>query len=112
MNNLESKIKTMFPNENIEVIQYLTMREPAIVKCKNCNTVYSLKRAENFVRTGKKCICKKCINNGSGGRLTLQDFQEKLNKKFPNEKLKAIKYTLRNEEAIVKCLTCGNIYTL
>jgi hypothetical protein len=112
MNNLERRIKERFPNENIEVLHYTRMKEPAEVKCLNCGSVYQLKSAENFIRASKKCICSKCVNNGSGGRLTLEQFQEKINKKYPNERLKALNYTLKDKPASIQCLKCGNIYTL
>lgn len=113
MNNiLQKRINEKFQNENIEVLDYSTMKTSATVKCLKCGNIYTLKRAENFIRKNKVCICTHCINNGSGGRLTLKDFQEKLNIKYPNENLKALKYTLKDKPATVKCLKCGNIYTL
>lgn len=112
MNNLQKKINNLFPNEKIEVIHYTIMKEPATIRCLNCNTEYTLKRAENFIRPGKKCVCKKCINNGSGGRLTLEKFQEKINNKYQNEKLQVLKYTLKDEECSIKCLKCNSIFTL
>lgn len=112
MNNLEKKISERFPNENLSVLSYQTMKEPAIVKCNNCNTVYELQKAENFIRNSKKCICRKCINNGSGKRNSLEDFQKQINKKYPNEQLEVINYTLRNEKCSIKCLKCNSIFTL
>lgn len=112
MNNLQKRINEMFPNENLEVLEYSIMKNPASVRCLKCNSIYTLKKAENFVRKGKKCICTRCVNNRSGGRLTLKDFQEKLNNKYPNENIKALKYTLKDKPATVKCLKCGNTYTL
>lgn len=112
MNNLMKKIKERFPEENIEILHYTIMKEPASVKCLTCDTIYELSAAENFVRKSKKCICKKCINNHTGGRLSLKDFQEKINLKYPNEKLEVIEYTLTKEPCKIKCLKCGNIYSL
>lgn len=43
-------------------------------------------------------------------RLTLKDFQERLNKTHPQESLKAIFYETREKDAKVQCLTCGKIY--
>lgn len=110
MNILETRIKDRFPNEDITVLNYTIMKEPATVRCNICGSEYTLKKAENFVRADKKCICRKCVNNHSGGRLDLSDFQEKINKKYINEKLKLLSYTLSHESCDVQCLKCGNIY--
>lgn len=112
MNNLEKRIKEIYPNEDITVVNFTIMKEPATVKCNRCGNQYELKKAENFLRKGKKCICKKCINNKSGGRLSIEDFQDKINILYPNEKLKVLNYSLKNEKCSIKCLKCGNIYTL
>lgn len=112
MNLLEKRIKEKYPNEDIEVIQYTKMADPATVKCKKCGNKYTLARADNFLRKNKKCICKSCINNGSGGRLTLENFQEKINKKYPEENIKVLSYSLRKNPCTVQCLTCGKIITL
>lgn len=42
--------------------------------------------------------------------LSLKEFQNKINEVHPKEKLKAIKYFKRTEDATVECLTCGSIY--
>ncbi len=112
MNILQERINSCFPDEKIEVLEYTIMKEPAKVKCLNCNNEYQMSKAENFVRKGKKCICKKCVNNGSGGRLNVNSFQKKIDEKYPNEKLQVLNYTLKNEPCSIKCLTCGNIITL
>lgn len=112
MNNLEKKIKEKFPEEDIEVISFTIMKEPAKVKCKKCNTEYQLKRAENFVKSDKKCICRNCVNNKSGGRLSLEEFQKQVKEKYPNERLQVLNYTINKEECTIKCLKCNNTYTL
>lgn len=110
--NLQTRINEKYPEEKIEVLEYTTMKEPAKVKCLSCGTEYSLMKAENFIRKGKNCICKKCINNHSGGRLDVESFQAKIDKKYPDEKLKVLNYTLKNEPCSIQCLTCKKIITL
>lgn len=112
MNLLEKRIKEKYPQEDIEVVQYIKMANPATVKCRKCGNEYTLAHAENFLKKNKKCICKKCTNNGSGHRLTLEDFQEKINKKYPKEKIKVLTYSLRKNPCTVQCMTCGEIITL
>ena len=111
MNILEKKIKERFPNENIEVLSYTIMKKPALVKCLNCGTIYELK-AENFIRKEKRCICKKCVNNHSGGKISIEDFQKQIDKKYPNEKLKVLNFTLTKQPCEIECLNCGNIIGL
>lgn len=42
---------------------------------------------------------------------TLEEFQQIINEAHPKEKLLALNYANRLEDAQVKCLTCGEIYT-
>jgi len=110
LNILEERIKEKFPDEDILILNYTLMKSPATVKCNVCNTEYTLARAENFIRKEKRCICKKCVNNHSGGRLDLSDFQKKIDKRYPKEHLRALNYTLKNKPCDIQCLTCGNTY--
>lgn len=112
MNHLEKRIKEKFPQQEIQVLLYTKMSQPAIVKCKRCGQVYELVKAENFLRANKKCICRKCINNKSGGRLTIEEFQKKIEKLYPQENLTVLNYTLKNRPCSIKCNNCGQIYTL
>lgn len=52
-------------------------------------------------------LSKECKNMK---KLTLQEFQDRLNIIHPKEKLQALKYNGDKKSAIVKCLTCGTIY--
>ena len=112
MNLLEKRIKEKYPKEDIVVIQYTKMIDPATVKCKRCGSEYTLTHAENFLRKNKKCVCKRCINNGSGGRLTLEGFRKKIDKKYPEEKIRVLSYSLRKKPCTIQCLSCGQIITL
>jgi hypothetical protein len=112
MNSLERKIKERFPNEDIEVLNFTIMKEPATVKCIRCGQTYTLSHAENFVRKAKTCICKKCVNNHTGGRLSIEDFQTKINVKYPHEKLLVLNFTDTKSQCSIKCLKCGNTTTL
>lgn len=42
----------------------------------------------------------------------VEKFQEKLNEKYPNEKVEALTYTYAKQPAEVLCLECGSKYTL
>ena len=112
MSYLQKRIVEKFPDEKIKVLSYSSMKEPATVKCLSCNTIYTLQKGENFVRKSKRCICQKCINNYSGGRLDIQTFQEKINKKYPNESLEVLEYTTKNKQCSIRCKKCNTIITL
>lgn len=43
-------------------------------------------------------------------KLTLKEFQDRVNKAHPKEQLLVIKYTSRLEDCEVKCLKCNSIY--
>lgn len=44
--------------------------------------------------------------------MTINDFQNKINKKFPNENLQVLDYTQMKKSATIQCLTCGEIITM
>lgn len=44
-------------------------------------------------------------------KLTLDDFQIRLNQVHPNENLQAISYEGNSKDAVVKCCSCGEVYT-
>lgn len=54
-------------------------------------------------------LSKECKNMK---KLTLQEFQDRLNIIHPKEKLQALKYNGDKKSAIVKCLKCGFIWSI
>ena len=44
-------------------------------------------------------------------KLTLEQFQQKLNNVHPKEQLQALNYNGDSNDCDVKCLTCGSCYT-
>lgn len=111
MNILEKRIKEKYPNEQLEVLEYTTMKKKASIKCLSCGTIYNLAAAENFVTKSKKCICKKCNNDGSGGRYDINSIQLKVKQLFPQENLKVLNYSSMKEPCKIQCLDCNTIYT-
>ena len=112
MNHLDKRLKERFPYQELLTVHYTKMQEPATVQCCSCKNEYTLKQAFNFLRANKKCVCKKCINNKSSGRLSIQEFQLKIDKLYPNESLTVLNYTLKNRPCSIKCNNCGQIWTL
>ena len=112
MNHLEKKIREKYPSEDISVENFTIMRQPATVRCNICGQIYTLKQAQNFLRKDKTCICRKCQNDHSGGRLSKEDFQKKIDELYPDEELTVLNYTLRTMPCTIKCNRCGEQYTL
>lgn len=102
MNLLEKRIRERFPEEQIEVLSYTRMKDDAKVRCKICNKEYSLK-AENFIRATKTCICQNCAKTKN---LKLK-YQEKINKRFPQEKIVITEFNGAKDKIKLKCLNCG-----
>lgn len=110
MNNLEKRLKTRFPNEDLKVLNYKNARSEATVQCLKCGESYTLARAESFYCKNKKCVCQNCNNNHSGGRYDLSDIQIKTNQRYPKEHLQIITYSGMKNFAEVQCLDCGSKY--
>lgn len=108
MSNLLQKRILQKYQEDITVLSYTKMTEEATVKCNTCSSIYSLKKAENFIRKEKTCICSKC----SGNKLRLQTFQKEIDEKYPEENLEVVSFTTRKAPCSIKCLNCNNIITL
>ena len=105
MNLLEKRLKEKYPNENFEVLEYTRMKDKAKVKCLSCGEIYESK-AENFLRKTKVSLCTKC-----GMDLHFkQSYQDKINKKYPNEEILILNFNGAKGKLKVKCLKCGNVY--
>ena len=102
MNLLEKRIKERFPNEQIKVLSYTKMKDKATVLCETCNTKYCLK-AENFISKQKTCICRSC----SMPEAQKLKYQEKINQRFPQEKILITEFNGAKGKIKLKCLTCG-----
>lgn len=103
MNLLEKRIKERFPQEQIKVLSYTKMKEPATVICMTCGTQYTQTQAQNFLCKRKMCICRNC----SALEIQKLRYQEKINQKFPAEKLLITELNGAKGRIKIKCLTCG-----
>lgn len=105
MNLLEKRLKEKYPNEKFEVLNYTRMKDNATVKCLTCGKIYTQK-AENFLRKTKVSLCTDC-----GMKQHFKNkYQDKINKKYPNEKIQILEFNGAKEKIRVKCLKCGNEY--
>lgn len=61
LEKLKEKIQKTFPQEDFDIIQYTSMKEPMMLRCNKCKKIQSLQRAENFFRRNKGC--KNCTES-------------------------------------------------
>ena len=47
---VQIKINNQFPNDNLTVVEYKTMKKPMTVECKICHKVFYVQRAESFFK--------------------------------------------------------------
>lgn len=99
---IEQRVKTRFPEESFEIIEYNGMGEYGEIKCLQCNNIIKINKFSNFFAKNKRYGCKYC--NGL--------WRERENK------INAIKekYYILDTEIInthtyyqIKCKKCGHI---
>ena len=54
------RIKTRFPTEHFEIIQYSSMRAPGVIKCLSCNQEIEISQMSNFFAPTKAFGCVNC----------------------------------------------------
>lgn len=57
--SFEQSLKDRFPNEDIEIIEYINNTSFCKYKCKKCNTTHTIEKADALWK--KQHICKKCF---------------------------------------------------
>lgn len=60
----EEKLNKLYPNHQLEIINYTCSTKPLTVKCKNCGKINTVSKAVNFLRRTTYCDCqpKLCVN--------------------------------------------------
>ena len=109
-NKIQKKINQRFPNEKLKVLEYTNAKEYFKIQCLKCGTIYEFTQAQTAYLKAKKCLCKKCINNGTGGHYTLQGAQTRFQEHFKNEQIKVLEYTYMKSPCKIQCLSCSTIY--
>ena len=104
MNLLEKRLKEKYPNEKFEVLNYTRMKDKATVKCLKCGNIYT-QNAETFLRKNKTSFCQNC---GVAEHFK-NKYQEKINRKYPDEDILILEYNGTKGKLKVKCMKCGSI---
>lgn len=101
------KIKNRYPNEDLTVLQYTSAKEPGIIRCNKCGSIYKLKNASNFLEKSKKKICSKCFPRED--TMEVGHKIEYLLKNTPNLTL-LNEYTKITDDLILQCNKCQGIF--
>ena len=103
MNILEKRLLERYPNEKIKVLSYTKMKDKAVIKCESCGKEYSFAKAEKIVTKTKTCVCRNC----AAPQVQKLKYQEKINEKYPNEKILITEFNGAKGPLKLKCLVCG-----
>lgn len=60
----EEKLNKLYPNHQLEILEFESSTKPLTVKCKNCGKINTATKAVNFLRRTTYCDCqpKKVVN--------------------------------------------------
>lgn len=98
------KLKFVFQENNIEILELKGEKEKIVYKCLDCNTIYTYKCARNLF--SKITLCKNCYNPFERwNKERLQKY--KLNRLFPNSNITLIDYKSMRTGGIIRCNKCG-----
>lgn len=101
------KINEKYPNEELEVLQYIGAKEEGIILCKKCGSIYKLKNASNFLDKNKKKICSKCIPRDDTIEIGYK-IKSLLNKTHNLKLLNT--YTKITDDLEFMCLKCNGVF--
>ena len=75
----EKRIKTRFPKEEFEIVDYTSLGKPLSIKCINCGKIISVSRASNFLAPNKVYGCVNCNGLWKQREKELDQLKEKYN---------------------------------
>lgn len=107
----QKRINEKYPKENLQVLNYDTMKKPVKIKCLKCGNEFSIQGQNYFLKT-KKRVCNKCFPNR---RNELEKSKEKFRKWYKEEGIQ--NFTIESDSMINlksssdlivgKCKICG-----
>ncbi len=99
---LNTRIKNRFPEEEFEIVKYETLGKPGEIKCLSCGDIIKINKFSNFFAKNKRYGCKNCHGYW-------RDREVKINK--IKELYDIINVEVKNTHAYytVKCKKCGHI---
>lgn len=104
---VQIKINNQFPNDNLTVVEYKTMKKPMTVECKICHKVFYVQRAESFFK--RKTGCNNCHDTQEWTKQK-QIFLDWLNLHKEFELMDDLDLIHNSQSHIkCKCTLCGRI---
>ncbi len=104
--DFQEKLKQVFKENQIEIIDFEEEKGKIKYKCLNCGKIYSYKCARNLL--SRITLCKNCYNPFSRwNQQRLEIF--KLKRLYPKSDLAIIDYKGLRASARIKCNKCGEI---
>lgn len=103
----QNKINEKYSEEQLQLLVFNGVKEPAKIKCLQCGTIYSYKKAESITRKQKKVLCHKCLDS----KKKLERYKQSLKDRFPQDSLEVITFSGQDKPGSVKCINCGEIYS-
>lgn len=103
------KLKEKYPDENVEIISFISSSKPAEYKCLKCGRTYSQQRAYSILNKTTLCICgrEKLLMAQAKER-----FLKRLKEKYPQQEIELIKFETSRKEIIYRCKNCQKEYYL
>lgn len=106
MNLLQKRINEKFPQEQITVLHYTRMKDPAIIQCNKCQTITELSAGERFL--SRKRLCHNCTPTAELQE-TLVKFQAWLKTSHFELVDELDTITSSTQHVHCKCLLCGRV---
>ena len=60
MNKLAERLKKVYPESEIEIIDFKSYKNPIILECKKCNSIYKYSNLGVLLRNLHGDFCEKC----------------------------------------------------
>ena len=110
LEDIQKRINTIFPKEDLKVLTYSTMKESLTIQCNKCKEIYSYTKAENIFTKNKVSVCKKCFPNKLD---IINNKREKVLLFFKENKnfilLDNIMEKHSQDQIAAKCVYCGKV---
>lgn len=59
---MEARLRSQFPNEDFEIIEYSVAQRPGQIKCNKCGNIIYVSKFDSITTTKKKqFLCRKCF---------------------------------------------------
>lgn len=114
IDEIKNRIKTKYPNEPFEIIEYTRVTKPFTIKCLKCGKVVTYSSFNNFIRSSRKGICE-CYNEKSNTNRHLEALNKIKTILEHNNEIKFINFWYKEETkknmVQVKCLKCNQNYS-